>query len=239
VRTKLLLAAAAAISALGLASAAGAATVLISADSLATSAYVVTLGGAVDGNAYGPQGVYESPDVLTVSVNGGPPEDILVFCVDIFHNFSSSTPPVTYTTAQVTHNSDSSASGGGTALSNLISGEIGYLAQLGQGTSDPARLAGIQGAIWQTEYGPTLSITGGSSYISFYATAAANWGVSHPNYQGYANGIYPLNGQTGGFGFTQGFTTGVPEPATWGLMIAGFGLAGGLLRKRRSLAATA
>ena len=32
---------------------------------------------------------------------------------------------------------------------------------------------------------------------------------------------------------------GVPEPATWALMIAGMGLAGGALRRRRSLAAVA
>src|SRR5579871_4167225 len=113
VRSKFLLAATAATAALGLATAANAATVLITADHLATSAYTVTLGGTVDGNAYS-QGVYESPDVLTVSINGGLPQDILAFCVDIFHNFNSNTPPVTYTTSQVTHNSDSPASGGGT-----------------------------------------------------------------------------------------------------------------------------
>jgi hypothetical protein len=32
---------------------------------------------------------------------------------------------------------------------------------------------------------------------------------------------------------------GVPEPATWGLMIVGFGAAGAMLRRRQSLAATA
>jgi hypothetical protein len=41
-------------------------------------------------------------------------------------------------------------------------------------------------------------------------------------------------------GFFEGFSTaavdGVPEPATWALMLAGFGLSGGVLRRRRSLA---
>jgi hypothetical protein len=30
---------------------------------------------------------------------------------------------------------------------------------------------------------------------------------------------------------------GVPEPATWALMIGGFGLAGGMLRRRRTAVA--
>lgn len=34
-----------------------------------------------------------------------------------------------------------------------------------------------------------------------------------------------------------GFTGGVPEPATWAMMIAGFGLVGGAVRRRRTLAA--
>ena len=33
------------------------------------------------------------------------------------------------------------------------------------------------------------------------------------------------------------FTANVPEPATWALMIAGFGLAGTTLRRRRAVAA--
>lgn len=33
--------------------------------------------------------------------------------------------------------------------------------------------------------------------------------------------------------------TGVPEPATWGMMILGFGLAGGMMRAKRRVAATA
>jgi hypothetical protein len=34
------------------------------------------------------------------------------------------------------------------------------------------------------------------------------------------------------------FQIGVPEPATWGLMIAGFGMTGAMLRRRRQAAAT-
>ena len=31
---------------------------------------------------------------------------------------------------------------------------------------------------------------------------------------------------------------GIPEPATWGLMIAGFGIVGGSLRRKRAFAAS-
>ena len=44
-----------------------------------------------------------------------------------------------------------------------------------------------------------------------------------------------------GYNFNQGLVTGfnaaVPEPATWALMISGFGLAGASLRRRRAVAA--
>jgi hypothetical protein len=44
------------------------------------------------------------------------------------------------------------------------------------------------------------------------------------------------NGTTGVVG--GGLTPGVPEPATWALMIAGIGIAGGMLRRRQTLALT-
>ena len=235
----LLLASAACVLAAGGASTASAATVLINSDHLATSSYTTNLGGTVDGNPFSAD-VYESPDVLNVSFNGGPSHDILAFCVDIFHNFNSSTPPVTYETAAVQNNSDSPASGGGTPLANLISGEIGYLADVGKTTSDPEHLAGIQGAIWQIEY-PSLTLSGGSSYVPFYVALANAWGIGHPNFAGFADGIYPQNGNTQGFGYTQGFTIGgsVPEPATWSMTILGFGALGAALRLRRRRPASA
>lgn len=212
---------------------ASASTVVISASHLATSSFIVSLGGTIDGNPFS-SNVFESPDVMTVSIDGGPTQTLLAFCVDVFHAFNSSTPPVTYQTAPVKFNSDSPASGGGTALSHLTSGKIGFLADLGKTTSDAERLAGIQGAIWQTEYSG-LTLTGGSSYVGYYAGLASAWGAAHPTFAGYANGIYSIGTGPGGFGITQGFATGgVPEPTTWALMLGGLGLAGAALRRRRT-----
>ncbi len=231
--TQLVLSASALGCALFGASQASAGTVAISADQLATTSYIVTLGGVVDGKTFNPLSVYESPDILTASFDGGAPVDVLVFCVDIFHTFDSSTPPVTYQTGFVTTDSDGTTSGTGVALSHVLSGELGYLADLGQATSDAARLAGIQGAIWETEYSG-LTISGGSSFVGYYAGLASAWGAAHPDFAGYATGIYSTGAGGAGLGTTQGFTTGgVPEPASWALLIAGFGLVGASLRGRR------
>jgi opacity protein-like surface antigen len=49
-----------------------------------------------------------------------------------------------------------------------------------------------------------------------------------------------ITGTPGTLGFDDlRFTTGVPEPATWALMIGGFGLAGAALRRRRPAAIAA
>ena len=226
---KILLGLAAATGALIAASTASAATVFISADYLATSAYTTVLGGTVDGTPFN-LNVYESPDILTASFDGGPSEQLLVFCVDIFHFFDpTNTPPVFYHTGLLTTDSSGANSGTGVALSPLISGEIGYLASLYHGAT-AAQLAGIQGAIWLTEYS-TLTLTGGATAeVAQYQALGAAWATAHANNTVYADAIYSDVGRT------QGFVIGgeVPEPASWALMMMGFGLAGAMLRRRRN-----
>jgi len=230
VMRKVLLGAATVVGALSMAASASAATVLITSGHVVTANYFVTLGGTVDGHAIHDK-AYESPDLLKVSFDGGPVESLLAFCADIFHDFTSLTPPVTYQTGPLDSNSDSLLSGDGAPLSHIISGEIGYLANLGQVTNDIDRLAGIQGAIWLTEYAG-LTITGGSPWTNYYLGLAAQWGVDHPDFAGYAPAMFPVDGKSQGF-----VLPGVPEPATWGLMLVGFGGMGAMLRANRRRAA--
>lgn len=75
-------------------------------------------------------------------------------------------------------------------------------------------------------------------------------GVAHDGGFNFYNSDYQLSSISanswdsfadfGSLAYTATFTGGaVPEPATWALMIAGFGGAGGMLRRRRIQAATA
>jgi hypothetical protein len=73
-------------------------------------------------------------------------------------------------------------------------------------------------------------------------THAALWRTTHP-YRASgsafpAEGIYPV-GSGQGFGTTQGFATGGPEPAEWGMMLVGFGGMGAAMRSRRRRQAAA
>ena len=230
---KVLLGAATALGAFGLASSAGAATVVINSSHVIGGYTVQISGGAPYSN------VYEGPEAMNVSFNGGPAQDITAFCVDLFHLWTGAPPAQTYVTAPVTKDSHDYWSGDGNTLSDSVSGQIGFLAGMGQTTSDVARLAGIQGAIWSIEY-PAFTISSppgnpsSSPYLGYYVGLAGAWATSHPGFHGHANGIYSVGGSSQGFGLTQGFTTGgVPEPTTWALMIGGFGMAGAMLRHRR------
>jgi hypothetical protein len=232
---KTLLGAAAASAALAFVTQAAAATVVINSSHVIGSD-TVHLTGTVDGDPLPYPNVYEGPEAMNVSIDGGPAQDIIAFCVDLFHLWPGAPPSQTYTTAPVEHDSDSAFSGDGHTLLDPISGEIGFLADIGAHTSDVQRLAGIQGAIWAVEY-PTITVNGGSSYLNYYVGLATNWGVTHPNSTSHAVGIYSVGGSNQGFGVTQGFAMGVAEPGAWALMIGGFGLAGASLRRRRSVAA--
>lgn len=86
---------------------------------------------------------------------------------------------------------------------------------------------------------PNLALAAGSYDISFFNAA----GLSIPAYAKAGGTLY----QSGNFFYPGEFkpnqsaafsvSGAVPEPATWGLMIAGFGLVGASLRRRVALAA--
>ena len=89
----------------------------------------------------------------------------------------------------------------------------------------------------------TFDLTSTSSYNSAFITA--NGGTTATAeaalLAGIAAGQAYLNIHTGQFpgGEIRGFLTAVPEPATWAMLITGFGLVGAMMRRRRRLALAA
>ena len=96
------------------------------------------------------------------------------------------------------------------------------------------------------EYGdPGVGILNGK--LSYLGVDAYDWGTPHIR-SSYGDTFQVLS-PNGAYGYdyeTQGFlgrwhyralVSGVPEPTTWAMMIVGFGLAGGALRRRNQLAA--
>ena len=86
-----------------------------------------------------------------------------------------------------------------------------------------------------------------TGYSVYYSTYVSNAPWQHIRFgftAGSSGALRPFLSVDGGDNvgplidnFSLSATGGVPEPATWGLMIAGFGLAGGALRRRRPVAA--
>ena len=71
------------------------------------------------------------------------------------------------------------------------------------------------------------------SEISFMPTAGYEVSLLDFDFAGYPVGS--ANIQAVPFKILSGGVSPVPEPATWAMMIAGFGLAGGAIRARRRL----
>jgi hypothetical protein len=168
----------------------------------------------------------------------GDPNPLWVWCVDLDHNvyIQGYNPPLVYMTGQVTTDSTGSQSGTGNPLTQKVSGEIQTLAEIGtslanSASPDAEKLTAIQGAIWEIEYNFTpAQVTGTAdenndiaSYIAYAQTHVAS---------GYAQAVYPVGADGQGFGYTQGFATGVPEPTVWAMLILGFAHLGVSLRCR-------
>ncbi len=170
----------------------------------------------------------------------------LGFCVDLFDNIqvgvnNPNNVNLAYTTGTLSDNGD------GSTLSSTTITNIDKLITYGTGLwnadalTDPThnistnlanQLGAVQASIWKLE-NPTFTFDGNSSVDSLVTT--------------YTSSSF-LNGQTASpmtTIFDPGHQTfayitppgGVPEPATWGLMIMGFGCVGAVLRKRRTATA--
>ena len=220
---KLLISAVAATAALGLAWSAGAATLHVT-----------------DVGTYNPWD-YESVGIHTEPATGiifnSATDNLLVFCVDIEHNINvGGGKNYLFTWGTLDTRGD------GASIDALTSNRIGHLADLGKsirtsGDGDIANdLSAVQGAIWSLEYLDPFNVDAskrtraisGNSEIDSEITSDITWA------QGF-NGTTRARALISHVGTEPGtqnmVTGGVPEPTTWALMLAGFGLAGAALRR--------
>lgn len=85
---------------------------------------------------------------------------------------------------------------------------------------------------WKWVSGPEAGQT--MNYTNWYSGEPNNWGGNEDylimNWSGTQWNDLP---DSPGYGFVVEFSGGVPEPATWAMMIGGFGAAGAVLRRRK------
>lgn len=184
-------------------------------------------------------------------------DTLLVFCDDIFHNvyLGGHNPTLDYELLPVDTNS---ATDTGNPITAWQSYRMGKLAEMGRdlyllGDTDDndvaSDLVAIQGAIWWIEYGDGVAnfVTSSDSEINSEMAAyiAAVNALTQPSTPTYAQGFRSVNGD--GHIVSQGQVLGVPidvqggvpEPATWAMMLTGFFGLGALLRGRRTVLARA
>jgi hypothetical protein len=170
---------------------------------------------------------------------GDPTFTVWGFCIDLFRDidvgyFSQLPVGLQYHVDALT------TDGAGHSLSTTQVNEIYGLANLGFNLiqSNAAdlqnKLSGIQGAIWAIEY-PTFTFNGNTVALNNYITSYVGQAASYADGKAGA-GAYALLADNGE---TQGFVIGVPEPATWTMMIMGFGAIGVMLRSSRRRLVTA
>jgi hypothetical protein len=208
------------LSALALVSAFAASAVVASAASATTTLTVTD----VNVDSYNTTFVPGHGDEITTAIilNGS----LVVFCDDLEHNVNiGGGQSLPYQYGLVT------TAGDGSPISVADSNRMGQIADYGLAlahSNDPDRsndLTAVQAAIWAIEYG--VSIVTGDPEINAEIQKLLS---IKDNGSGRALGLLSLDGH-------QSFVVGVPEPATWALMIGGFGLAGASLRRRRAVLA--
>lgn len=164
---------------------------------------------------------YGNPWTTPILVTDSTGHTTVVFCDDLQHDISvTGGQHLLYHTGLVTTN------GLGHFISETVSNEMGQLADIGRfdyshGDEDGAMAA--QAEIWGLEYKTSVSST--NKTIEADITKFAN--TIHNNGAGYATGFIANGG-------TQSLIYGgVPEPATWAMLILGVAMIGAAARRRR------
>jgi hypothetical protein len=190
---------------------------------------------------------------------GGTPTQLVAFCVDVFHHISlgNYAPNLVYTDSNPFDTTYAYAT---PPLTATTVQQIGQLVNFGtdvfndNALSQPMkklRLGAVQGAIWEIVASRNVTLSTNSGYSGYNAgVTAATFDTLVDNLAGanYLNYITGYGGQGAGVTLitpttyprsgTQAFLyANAPEPGTWVMMIGGFGLAGAMLRRRRSAAA--
>jgi len=225
---------------------------------LAAAASAVTLVSAsmdtsntayISGPGYSTVNAYIGPVTFHAKADDNSEYDFTAYCVDIYHDMflgplNGGAGYAYHYEALTTDNQTSTPSGqAGNPLSNFQLREIKWLLDYSDFLVDSAatdishKQAGIQGAIWEVQ---NLNITVNGSvvvnqFITTYKTDAAAVATKAPN-GSHAFGSFFAD-DYGHQAFAYGL--GVPEPATWTMMILGFGGIGAVLRRRRQAAAPA
>jgi hypothetical protein len=186
---------------------------------------------------------YAAPMSVEISSVSTGVETVYAFCIDATHQIGASETALSYQEIPLT--SDTFGTPGGTPLSTMQIEEIGALANYGAGiaggapsASEDAQLAAVQDAIWDIEYpvGSGFSFTPTDARVNAYVTADVAY--AQANALRTTSGVTALIPTTGGAtqGFVIGGGSGVPEPASWALMILGMSGIGAVVRRRRVVA---